>query len=161
MATADNSQTIDPQDKVSLVRLCLGDLDRDDKLFTDAVIAAVLEVQPIVTFAAAALADSAAARFSREADIALGKTRISLSQKAVAWKDIAKCLRDGGPGDLPGGDGSGAPTLTMTVGGISKQEREDFLNDDDRIQPNFSLGMDDNPVGQPDRDDPNRRDGDC
>lgn len=157
MSTFGTGQDIDPTDKVSLVRLALGDLDPDDQLFTDGQIQAVLDIQPIVTWAAAALAESAAARFAREADIALGRTRIALGQKFKFWKEMALNLRKGGPGDLPGGDGSGAPTLSMTVGGLSRSEREAFKDDEDRIQPNFSLGMDDNPRSNPDRDDPSRR----
>lgn len=132
-------------DKVALVRLALGDTNTADPLFTDTEVEVVLELQPIVTFAAAALAEMAAAKFAREVAVSIGSTRVDCQQQFDHYKRLALNLRKGGPGDLPGGDGSGQPTLSMTVGGISRSEKQAFEDDSDAIQPSFEIGQDDHP----------------
>lgn len=131
-------------DPSGLVRLLIGDTRSDDPILTDSEIEAILGLQPIVTYAAAACADIIAARFAREVDMAIGETKINLSQKVKSYQALADRLRESA-GDIPGGDGTGVATTSMFVGGISFTERDDFLDNSDRIQPNFSLGMDDNP----------------
>ena len=132
-------------DPAGLVRLLIGDTRSDDPILTDSEIETVLGLQPIITYAAAACADIIAARFARDVDMAIGETKISLSQKMKAYQKLAERLRESA-GDLPGGDGTGVPTTTIFVGGLSKSKRDDLLHDDsNRISPNFSLGMDDNP----------------
>ena len=142
-------------DKVSLVRMMLGGNDGASPLFTNQELAVVLELQPVPTYAAAALWDMAAARWSSLVDQSIGSTSISLSQKAEAARETAKRLRAGGPGFLPGGDGSGTPTADMVVGGLSYSERAGYMEDDDRIQPTFSVGMDDDPETEGRPADPN------
>ena len=141
-------------DKVALVRLALGDTDPDDPLFTDAEVTVVLELQPIVTYAAAALAEMAAAKFARLVSVSIGSTSISNESKFQHYTELAKRLRET-PGDLPGGDGSGVATLVMTVKGITKSGRRAFLENTDAIQPSFSIGQDDYP-GTPDAVDDDR-----
>jgi len=149
--TAENSVP-DATDKTWLVRMCLGDSSGTkasktpiSALFSNADIEQYLTIQPIPTYCAAALCEVAAAAWAAQVTQTLGKTRQELSDKIKHAKLMAKNLRDGGPGDIPGGDGSGAPDLFMEVGGISRDEKAAFRNDPDRIQPNFSLGMDDAP----------------
>jgi hypothetical protein len=142
-------------DHVSLVRMMLGGNEGAAPLFTNTEIEVVLELAPVPTYAAAALWEMAAAKWSAGVDQSIGATSISLSQKISAAMDMAKRLREGGPGLIPGGDGSGTPTAEMIVGGISRSEKEAFLDDSDRIQPNFSLGQDDNPYSDSGDSDPN------
>lgn len=132
-------------DPVSMIRLFIGDTNASDPLMTDSEIQAIVGLQPILTYAAAACADIIAARVSRDVDMAIGATRISLSQKADAFRQLADRLRKTS-GDLPGGDGSGIATASMFVGGLSVDQREDLLfRDSDRIKPQFVTGQDDNP----------------
>jgi len=158
--TADFSYSGAPgtDEPVGLVRLFVGDTNAAIPILTDGEIEAVLSLQPIVTYAAAACADLIAARFSRDVDMAIGKTRISLSQKADAYRTLADRLRSAA-GDLPGGDGTGIATASMFVGGTSVDAREDLLYEDsDRIKPQFTLGQDDNPGTDNHLDDLDSRD---
>lgn len=133
------------------VRFLVGDTLSGDPLASNEEINWVLSVQPVVIYAAAAVADAISAGYSRKADLTIGATSIQLSQKATAYADLAKRLRSGGAGVLPGGDGSGIPTAVMVVGGLSQAEREAFKDDEDAIQPSFEVGKDDNP-GTPNSD---------
>jgi hypothetical protein len=144
-------------DPVGLVRLLVGDTRSDDPLLTDSEIEAILGFQSVITYAAASCADIIAAKFARDVDTAIGETRISLSQKVKAYQALADRLRLTS-GDIPGGDGTGIANLGMFVGGISQSEKEAFLDDSNRIQPNFSLGMDDNPGVYSNNDDLDDRD---
>lgn len=132
-------------DSIDLVRLAIGDTDVDDLIFSDDEITTILDIQPIVTYAAAALADMAAAKFARQVSIGIGSTRVEAQQRFEHYKQLAKDLRSSGGGSIPGGDGSGSPTLTMNVGGISRSKRDALRENTDAIQPSFSVGQDDNP----------------
>lgn len=142
-------------DKISLVRMMLGGDEGASPLFTNTEISVVLQLTPVPTYAAAALWDMAAAKYASKIDTSIGATRVSLSQKVKAAMDMATRLREGGPGSIPGGDGSGTPTAEMIVGGISISANQALDDNTDAVQPNFSLGMDDNPYSDPDPDDPN------
>lgn len=132
-------------DPAGLVRLLVGDTQEASFALTDGEIEAVLSLQPIVTYAAAACADILAARFAREVNMAIGETKIDLSDKAKAYRELADRLRLSG-GSLPGGDGTGIATASMFVGGLSVDAREQLLyHDSDRIKPSFVEGQDDNP----------------
>lgn len=139
----DQAPTAD--DKVSLVRLMLGGSDGASPLFANAEIEVVLQLQPVPTYAAAALWDMAAAKWAAQVDQSIGATSISLSKKAEAARVQADRLRAGGAGYLPGGDGSGTPTAEMVVGGISISEAIAYTENTDAIQPSFAVGMDDDP----------------
>jgi len=148
-------------DKVWLVRMCLGGSSGSgaqsggiSDLFSNADIEEYLKIQDIPTYCAAALCEVAAAQWASQVTQTMGRTKQELSDKIANAKLMAKNLREGGPGDIPGGDGSGSPTLTgLAVGGISRDEKRAFRDDPDRIQPSFGLGMDDapNPPGYGDR----------
>lgn len=147
MASKDFSYSGAPglDDPVSMVRLFVGDTNESTAMLTDGEIQAILSLQPILTYAAAACADIIAARVARDVDMAIGQTKIDLSQKSEAYRALADRLRMTA-GDIPGGDGSGVPTVGMFVGGLSVSQREDLLyRDSDRVKPQFTLGQDDNP----------------
>jgi hypothetical protein len=131
--------------RVDLIRLFIGDTNKDNALMTDEEICLVLGIQAINTYAAAACADIIAAKFARKVTVSIGDTKIENEGKFKQYMKLADRLRAGGPGDLPGGDGSGAVNAQMFVGGLSKSQRNDFFSDSDRIQPNFNLGKDDHP----------------
>jgi len=132
-------------ERVHVVRLMIGDTDPLDQLLTDDEILLTTTAQPSNTFAAAACADFIAAKFARRVSTKMGAISISADKKYQQYAALADRLRASGGGDLPGGDGSGTPTVTMFVGGVSIDQREALRDDDDRIQSSFSVGQDDHP----------------
>lgn len=135
------SQAPGPDDHVGLVRLLVGDVDKDDFIFTNGEIAAVIALQPHIVKAAASLADMAAARFTRDVNVTIGATKVENEAKARAFFKLADKLRSN-PDELLGTIG-GAVTESMIVGGISYAAAADLVSDTDTIAPAFSLGMDD------------------
>lgn len=133
------------------VRFMIGDTSNNPatELFPDAVILSVLTVQPIPVYAAAALADALAAKYSASADVRIGQTSVSSSQLADKYAKLATMLRSGPAGRLPGGDGTALIAATMAVGGITKAQVEAERTDTGAIQPSFSVGMDDDPGTNP------------
>ena len=136
----------DENDSVFWVRFCLGLDGGLSDLFSDAVIETVLTQISVPTYAAAALAEVAAARYAaRAASVSIGATKIAMKEKFEAAKKLAENLRKGGPGNMPGGDGSAAIACSMKVGGTSISEKTNFRDNSDRVMPSFEVGMDDNP----------------
>jgi len=84
----DTSLVID-KDKV---RFYIGDTDTDDQLLQDEEINFLLAESSNVLLAASRAAKAIAAKFSRQADKAVGNLRISLSQKAQAYMTLATDL---------------------------------------------------------------------
>ena len=148
IADFNYSHAPDPSDPVSMVRFLVGDVDSSNPILTDSEILAITTLQPVITYAAAAAADTIAARYAIQVDTAIGRTRISLSDRFDHFKQLADRLRETA-GDLPGGDGTGIPTVSMFVGGISVSANEAMADDTDRVQPSFTIGMDDNPGNYP------------
>lgn len=128
-----------------LVRFLIGDTISTRPLLKDAEILAVLSYQPSPAWAAAACADAIANLFSSKVDKAIGKTSIKLSQQAEAYRKMADRLRAGGPGNLPGGDGSGERVGGIFVGGVDVAENEAIREDDSIEQVSIRIGQDDNP----------------
>lgn len=131
-------------DRVGWIRTLIGDDDEDNELLTTITIQTVVDCQSVNTYAAAACAELIAAKFARDVQRTIGSLSAACQQKYEHYKDLAKCLREGGAGDLPGGDGTGVPTVRMTVGGVSIDANEALLDDADLVQPNFRIGQDDN-----------------
>jgi len=84
----DSSLTTD-KDKV---RFYIGDTDQTDQLLQDEELSFLLTEMSNVLLAAAYAAKAIAAKFSRQADKAVGDLRISLSQKAQAYVSLAADL---------------------------------------------------------------------
>jgi len=155
MGADDFSYNHNPEitDRVSLIRLMIGDTDKNEILLTDEEICLALNAQPINTYAAAACADFIAAKFAREVQRTRGAVSAACNQRFLQYKELARCLRAGGPGDLPGGDGTGVPTLGMRVGGITFAGNDALRDDSDAVPPTFALGQTDNERVSTDRND--------
>lgn len=133
--------TLDVSNSVSLVQLCLGGSQGLAQFFTTDQIEQVLSAQPVPTLAAAILVDSLIARFSISVDFKSGATAYQASQKVKHLEALAERLRKS-PGDFPGGDdGTGVPNVELWVGGQSKSESRGYRQDEDLVQPNFSIGQ--------------------
>ena len=134
---------VDANDSLGLVRLMLGDTNSADPMLTDSEINVVLSIQSTPSYAAAACAELIAARFSRYADIEIGETAVKHAQKARAFERLAERLRKGGPGLIPGGDGSATKIPQVFAGGSSKSDIESFYSAEDNVKPSFAIGQDD------------------
>jgi len=127
------------------VRFLIGDTISTAQLMQNEEINAVLAYQPSPVYAAAACADALGARFSRDADLSIGATSVSASQRAAGFHRLADRLRAGGAGNLPGGDGTGVANVSMFVGGLSIAGNDALAEDDDTVKSQFAVGQDDNP----------------
>lgn len=122
------------------IRFLTGDTDTNDQLLSDEEIAWLnKEVTGSTTattglYAAAYRACLAvASKFSRLADQAVGDLRVSMSQKAKAYRVQADELLA-----LASKEGF---TPTPYAGGISKDDKDSVEDDSDRVQPWISTGQ--------------------
>ena len=120
------------------VRWRVGDTDSSDKLQTDAEIDAAVTTYGTKYLAAAQIALSIAAGYARRVDTAMGKLKISHSQRVQYWTDFAMKLQ--AEADLTG--------VAPWAGGISKDSKQEFEADTDRVEPSFAVGMHDTVEGQ-------------
>lgn len=121
----------EPKDEV---RFLSGDTDSTRQVVQDEEITYVLSKQPNVTLAAAIVCDAAAAKFSQDTDARVGDVSESSSQRAEAFRQKAKDLRQR----------AGVVALPI-FGGITKTQKDKLDNDADLIQPSFRIGQDDHP----------------
>ncbi|MBC7340894.1 MAG: hypothetical protein H5U02_00310 [Clostridia bacterium] len=84
-----NNPAASDKDKV---RFLIGDTDQTDQLLQDEEITYLLTETTNVLLAASRAAKAVAARFSRQADKEVGDLRVSLSQKAEAYRKLADDL---------------------------------------------------------------------
>lgn len=113
--------------KRDAIRILIGDTDTTDQLLSDEAISFFIGQEPGVYHAGAQAASAIAATFARQADKAVGDLRLSASQQAIAYRELAKDLKR-----------RAVSTAGIWSGGISiadKQARED---DTDRAFPFFS-----------------------
>lgn len=127
------------------VRFLVQDVNTSFQMFSNEEINAVLDDQPIPTYAAASLLEALSIRYALQVDKAIGQTRISLSRRSQAFAEAAARLRAGGPGNMPGGDGSGERAAVMFVGGLDVAGNEAIREDSSVEQSSFKVGQDDRP----------------
>lgn len=113
------------------VRFLVGDTDSTDQLLTDEEIEWALTEESNTILVAAKLARALAAKYSRKVDKSVGDLKISYSQLSKQFSSLADDLED------KGGIASGLPYL----GGISKDDKDNIREDDDRVRPAFSRDM--------------------
>lgn len=126
---------------IDQVRLLIGDTESTDPQFQDEEIAFfLLTLSPYR--AAAQCCRALSAKFSRSVNFAAGMTRIAYGDlaKAYALRAIAfdQQATRAGAGGMP------------YAGGISKSDKQLQDADSDRVEPQFTLGAEDNntiPVG--------------
>jgi hypothetical protein len=127
------------------VRTFIGDTDSTDVLLYDETINRVIATQPVLTYAAAACCLMIAGKFARRVSKTVGATQVALQQQFEHYRELAKLLQQGGPGSLPGSDGSGVPTVVGYVSGVSIAEQRSMLDNTDLRPHAFQVGMDDFP----------------
>lgn len=121
-----------PKDQV---RLLIGDTVSTDQQMQDEEITFLLSRRSSIYGAAAECCRSLQAKFSRSVDQSAGDTRAMYSQMAKAY---AVKVREFESKAAAGG--SGLPY----AGGISESDKGGREDDDDRVSPQFQLGMMDN-----------------
>jgi hypothetical protein len=123
------------------VRLLTGDTDTTDQLLQDEEIAYVLGVQASISLASAACCDLIAAKFARQVNTQNGALRVSAVKRYDHYIDLAKRLRAGGAGDIPGD--STVMLAEGFAGGLTVSGKENLAADTDAVQPSFRVGQDD------------------
>ncbi len=129
------------------VRFLVGDTVEADAIFQDEEIDWLLLQNANVYFAAALAADAASAKFSSSAKAGVktktvGALSISYSntERAAEYRTMATSLRTRGA--------INSSIIGIYAGGISKSDKKTNEQDTDWNQPNFKLGMHDNPQTQ-------------
>lgn len=120
------------------VRFLVGDTDTNDQLVQDEEIEAVLADEGNVSLAAAIIAEAIAGKYSRLADISVGKTSISYSQRAASYLALATRLRKQSKQKA-------IFRVRPYAGGISRSDKENVENNDDRVKPIFEKDLFKNP----------------
>lgn len=128
---------------IYLVRDMIGDTTQSDQLLSDQTIFTVLQRWTVVELAAAECCRFIAAKFSRQVDTATGALRNNYSQRVKNYMMLNNDLLQ--LGYARGG-------VQAYAGGISVQDKINFVEDTDRVPPNFMIAMFDNllpesPVG--------------
>ena len=121
------------------VRFLCGDTDTTDQQVQDEEITfALAKENNVEDLAAALVCEHLAAKFSREASKTIGSLSVSAGERAKAYAERASALRVG----LQTG---GAVPSTTFCGGLSISGKQTLDQDADAVQPNFTVGLDDNP----------------
>lgn len=120
------------------VRFLCGDTDTTDQQVQDEEVTfALSKEQNVEDLAAALICEHLATRFSRDASKTIGSLSVTASERAKAYAERAADLRAGAQ--------SGAGVSTVFCGGLSISGKQTLDDDADAVQPNFAVGMDDNP----------------
>ncbi len=115
------------------VRLNIGDTNTSSQLLSDEEIAYFL-TQAGVLGASVLAAEAIAAKFSALCDQQVGDLSVTFSQKAKQYRELAKQLR------RQIGLSSAGPIAPA----ISISDKDTAELDTDRVEPAFTIGMDDN-----------------
>jgi hypothetical protein len=125
------------------VRFLIGDTDNTDPIVQDEEIAYAVAQEANNRLAAIRIVRSLIGKYSRKVDKSVGDLKISYSQIAKNYTDLAKFLEESD-------DNLYAPIAY--AGGISLSDKDTVRQDSDRTDPIFKKGMNDNPVNNTDND---------
>jgi hypothetical protein len=131
------SYTGDPADNQrDEVRFLIGDTDFGDQLVQDEEINYALGAEPTPTAAAVRVARALASKLSRKVDKQVGDLKLSLSQQAKHFRELADFLEKS--------DSTAIPPIPY-AGGISRSDKDSVRDNADRARPAFTRGRDDFP----------------
>lgn len=119
------------------LRFLVGDNDPADQLVSDGEVAWASSQDANIYLAAVTLCQAIAAKFARQADTAIGDVKVSLSQRAIAYKARAAELMIAAAQSVPG---------IPYAGGISVGDKTGNEQDSDRLVPSFTRRAGDDPV---------------
>jgi hypothetical protein len=115
------------------VRFLIGDTDTSDQLLTDREIDFAVTRHSDANLAAVACALAIAAKYSRLADKAVGDLRLSYSQRSTQYIKLAGELKRQ----------AAATGIAPWMPARSIADKEVALDDNDRVEPAFRVGMND------------------
>lgn len=110
------------------IRFELGDTDRNAPLLSDPEIEYALEIEKDLNGAIARCCEALVAKFTREADYTLGPKQVAASQRAEAFRKLAKEFRS-------------KSNVGFYVGGVSQSEGKSDAKDSDFKPPIFNKGF--------------------
>lgn len=125
------------------VRLLIGDTDDCDQLLQDEEIQFFIDQWGCPKTAAIESALALAARASRMVDESVGQVRVSFSQRAQKYYDLADRLRER----------QNIVSGRAIVGGVSKADKKVLESDQDRVEPSFRKDLHDNNRTYPSQED--------
>lgn len=105
---------------------------------SDATITALLAIEPNPYLAASIGATSLAGKYAAQVDKQVGDLRLAYSQRAQAWRDLAKALAAANNRSL-------AVITAPWAGGVSRSDKESYRQDSDIVQPAMTRTMQDFP----------------
>lgn len=109
------------------VRFEVGDTDSTRPMVQDEEIAYALSEQGGVLWAAAAICSALAGRVARDVDRTMGRTGVSASQRALAFRAQGKALRI-----------RAASYAVPVAGGLTKTDRQNRDEDLEAVKPAFT-----------------------
>lgn len=122
--TYSGDPTASPTDAV---RFEVGDTDTTRPLVQDEEIAYALSIEGGVLWTAAYICLSLAARFARDVDRTMGRTGVSASQRALAYRTQAYSLRM-----------RAASYAVPVAGGLTQTDRQNRAEDQEEVKPAFT-----------------------
>lgn len=125
------------------LRFTIGDTDTTDQQLTDEELNYLLTDRGSVAGAAVSALHALIAKYTRLVDQRTGDIDIKYSQLLQGYRDLLAQITS------VGGLASIVPD-NIYAGGISESDKETVEQDTDRVAPQFSLGMHDNPTTNPD-----------
>jgi hypothetical protein len=119
------------------VRFLIGDTDPEDRLLSDEEILFLLHDRGSFYSAASIACLTIAARYAREVNRQVGDLRIDAEQRQKHYQQLHEHFAS------QAGEPSGMSPFVLSApyaGGISRSDREEQIEDTDRVQPAFSVG---------------------
>lgn len=114
------------------VRFLVGDTDENDQRIQDEEIDYILTKRTNDDLAAADAADAIAAGYARQVDTENEALAVKAGDRMKHFENLSRRLRRGA-------------FVSISVGGLSKSEKDAFKDDSDAVQPAFEVDMDKNP----------------
>lgn len=130
MTWSYNLQLTANKDKL---RLMIGDTDQDDPLMSDEELAYLISTHGSLESAAAAVCHSLAAKYARYADKQVGDLRLSLSQRAKQFYEMAKSFTK-----------TAQILAAPTAGGVYTSDKESWDANESVVKTAIKLGIHDN-----------------
>lgn len=122
---------------IDQTRFLIGDTDFNSPFFQDEEVNGNLAIYGAPIDAAIAMATAQAAKYSRKPSMTVDGLTVNYRELAANFTALAQQLRKQ-RAEMPG-------LMGVVVSGVSISDMESVDEDSDRVKPQFSIGMDDDP----------------